>query len=57
LISFKVYGDENFIALLIAANPDKREITVFDADASLNIPDKPKITSSYYESLPPWKRM
>jgi phage tail protein X len=55
LISFKQYGDEAFINILINANPHLRHIEVFDGDIQITIPDKPEIPYDSPQKLPPWK--
>lgn len=53
LISFKVYGDEHYIDVLIKANPTYRSITIFLANIELMIP---QISIAPIDTLPPWKR-
>lgn len=52
-ISYKVYGSEYYMAELIEANPEYREVVIFPANISLTIPD---ITVPTTQILPPWKR-
>lgn len=54
LISFKNYGDEQYITQLIDANPRHRHTVIFKADIILIIPDRPAPSPAQY--LPPWKR-
>lgn len=54
LISYRVYGDEGFIAQLIAANPEHRHSVVMPSGIDLVIPDVPE--ESPATSLPPWKK-
>ena len=51
-ISFKVYGSEAHTAVLIGANPEHAQTTIFGAGVTLSIPDLPPETSS---TLPPWR--
>lgn len=52
-ISFKNYGSEYYIAELIEANLEYREVVIFPANISLTIPDIDVPTT---QILPPWKR-
>lgn len=52
MISFRVYDDEGYIGLLIAANPDHRMTTIFAANIELNVPDIP--SEEVNTTLPPW---
>lgn len=52
MISYRAYGDEGYIGLLIAANPAHRMTTIFGANVELVVPDIPAAAVS--ENLPPW---
>jgi hypothetical protein len=56
-ISYKIYGDEGFAHILLAANPTLRHIVQFTVPAMINIPDKPQIRPQTSANLPPWKRV
>ena len=54
LISYKLYGDEHYMAELIAANIEHRSVVLFSAGVVLNVPE---IEEAEVEStLPPWKQ-
>lgn len=53
MISLDFYGDEKYAKEIINANPDYRNILVFDAGISLKIP---VIQQHASDTLPPWKR-
>lgn len=53
LIAYKIYGDEVYMAQLLAANPDQANTVVFGAGVELIVPD---VEISAASSLPPWKR-
>ena len=51
MISFREYGDEKQMHVLIDANPDHRDVTFFSAGVEINIPEI-KIKNS--TPAPPW---
>lgn len=53
LISYRVYGSEQYVTDLIQANPDLRDIAVFSAGVQIVCPDIP-VTSA--TPLPPWRQ-
>lgn len=55
LISHKVYGDERFTDVLIAANPRYNKILVFSAGIVLDVPEVDERVTA--DSLPPWKKV
>lgn len=55
LISHKVYGDECFTDVLLAANPRHNKILVFSAGIVLDVPEVEERVSA--DSLPPWKQV
>ena len=54
LISYRCYGDEHYIAELIAANFEYRNMVIFPADVVLVVPEIEAEDST--SDLPPWKR-
>jgi len=55
-ISFKQYGDERFIDLLLKANPAVRHIVQFEKPTLIQIPDMPEVPAESNSMLPPWKQ-
>lgn len=53
-ISHKLYGDEKYMDVLIAANPEYRYIYTFSAGIVLKVPEIEERISA--DSLPPWKQ-
>lgn len=53
LIAFKVYGRENYISKLLAANENLKDIVVFPSGVEIICPASDAETSSI---LPPWRR-
>lgn len=53
VVSLKVYGTEKNMGELIMANPDYRDVVIFNAGAVLMVP---VITKTAPNTLPPWKR-
>ena len=51
-IARKVYGNEKYMAELLKANEEYREIAVFPQGILLTCPDIPKASSAL---LPPWR--
>lgn len=50
-------GDEHYMSLLIEANYPYRDIVIFPAGITLNLPDISKTAKqSLPENLPPWRR-
>lgn len=54
IISLRVYGDEHFVAELIAANYAHRAVVLFPAGVEINVPEVD--TEAATSTLPPWKR-
>lgn len=52
MISYRVYGDEGYIGLLIQANPQHKMTTIFQANIKLIVPDIP--SAAVNSDLPPW---
>ena len=57
LISYKIYGSENFIPELMALNYERRMITVFPSGISLIVPELDTSQKDIQLNLPPWKRL
>jgi phage tail protein X len=55
-ISWKHYGDERFIDVLLKANSSLRHIVQFEAPTLIIIPDKPIVPPNSVTQLPPWKQ-
>ena len=55
-LSWKLYNDEGFAHILLAANPALRHIIRFEVPAIINVPDKPQSGILLAINLPPWKR-
>lgn len=55
IVSLKVYGSEDFLDVLIEANPEHRETMIFSAGVILTVPDLPQSTQNN-RNLPPWRR-
>ena len=53
MISYRVYGSEKYVKILLEANPEYRDVVVFPADIVLTCPT---ITPTDITKLPPWKR-
>ena len=53
MISYRVYGSEKYVKILLEANPEYRDVVVFPADIVLTYPT---ITPTDTTKLPPWKR-
>lgn len=50
-------GDEHYMSLLIEANYPYRDIVIFPAGITLNLPDIPQsVTQTLSENLPPWRK-
>ena len=54
-ISLRVYGSENFMDKLIAANMDHRKKIIFNSGDVVNIPEIDTEAGLVNKSLPPWK--
>lgn len=52
-IAYKIYGDEQYMAQLMAANPAHASTVVFGGGVELIVPD---IEISASSNLPPWRR-
>lgn len=52
-IAYQVYGDERYMSVLLAANPDLVSVVILPAGVEIIAPD---IEVAIPESLPPWKR-
>ena len=55
-ISFKIFGDERYMDILIRANPHLRNVFKFDEPTTITIPEKPEIRYESLSSMPPWRR-
>ena len=53
-IAHKLYGNADRMDVLIAANPELREIYIFSAGVELNVPDIE--TNETSSGLPSWKQ-
>lgn len=53
-ISFRVYGTELHMDLLLDANPEQNYIAIFDDGVGLIVPDLPTPAPTT-TNLPPWK--
>lgn len=53
MIALDFYDDEKYASLIIQANPEYRDILIFDAGVILKIPI---IEETPADTLPPWKR-
>lgn len=53
MIAYKVYGNENHMSELLAANKQHREVYIFPAGVVLTIPE---ITEETVSTAPPWRR-
>lgn len=54
IISYRVYGDEHYVAELIEANHEHRGVVLFPAGVVLTTPEID--TEEATSTLPPWKR-
>lgn len=54
LISWKNYGSEFYVDVLMKANPDLMDYVIFPSGVQVIIPEVKEKTGS--ENLPPWKR-
>ncbi|MDP5277140.1 tail protein X [Chengkuizengella axinellae] len=52
-ISYKMYGTESNMSILIQANTEHMETTIFTAGITLNVPE----VETENTNLPPWKRV
>lgn len=52
-VSFKVYGTEKHMNVLMAANPDHLRTVIFGAGVRLNVPE---VEPQEATDLPPWRR-
>lgn len=55
LISFKQYGSEKYVDILIEANWPLREQVIFEAGSRVNVPAI-DLQISENRNLPPWRR-
>ncbi len=53
MISYRVYGDEGYVKILLEANQEYRNIAVFSAGIPLTCPDVDVQTTLM---MPPWRR-
>ncbi len=53
-ISFKIYGSERFMTLLMGTNPAQTGTVIFSAGEQLTVPDRPAEAA---DTLPPWKQV
>ena len=57
LISYKLYGSEQYFHQLIRANLNLLSIAVFDSNIPIIVPEITPVASAVETSkLPPWKR-
>ena len=57
LISYKLYGSEQYFYQLMRANLNLLSIAVFDSNIPIIVPEIAPVTSAVETSkLPPWKR-
>lgn len=54
-ISLRVYGSENFMDKLIAANMEHCSKIIFNSGATVNVPDIDTEAALVNQDLPPWK--
>lgn len=54
-ISLRVYGSENFMDQLIAANMEHRKKIIFNSGDTVNVPDIDTEAALVNQDLPPWK--
>ena len=54
-ISLRVYGSENFMDKLIAANMYHRKKTIFNSGDVINVPEIDTESALVNKDLPPWK--
>ena len=54
-ISLRVYGSENFMDKLIAANMDQRKKIIFNSGDVVNVPEIDTEAALVKKNLPPWK--
>lgn len=52
LISYKMYKNEHYVAELISANTQYRDVVIFPANCVLDVPD---IDIKSPSGLPPWR--
>lgn len=52
MIAYKVYGNESYINYLLEANQGYKDVAVFPAGVTLEVPDAPSVSASI---LPPWR--
>ena len=55
IVSFKVYGSEKYVDILIAENYRERERVFFPSGIMLNVPTV-ELETQDSRNLPPWKR-
>ena len=53
MVSYRVYGNEHFMDLLVKANSPYQDIVIFPANIVLAVP---AVEDPIVQSLPPWKR-
>jgi phage tail protein X len=56
-LSWKLYQNEGFAHVLLAANPELRRIVQFEVPTVINVPDRPQARAQSSANLPPWKRL
>ena len=56
MIARRVYGDEHFMDVLIAANIELRNVVLFPYGVEIALPDIDTASTAYNVNLPPWKR-
>jgi len=55
LVSFRIFGDECLMNVLLSANPTLRHIVQFNEPLIINVPERPIKRSQSSINLPPWK--
>lgn len=56
MVAKRVYGDERFMNVLIAANINLRHIVFFPYGVEIVTPEIDTRSTAYDINLPPWKR-
>lgn len=53
-VAYRVYGNERYMNVLLAANQQYNDIVIFPAGVRLTCPD---VDTAVAMTLPPWKRV
>lgn len=56
LIAYRIYGNERYFHKLIRANLNLIDVSVFDANVPVIIPEFLELETEDLSKLPPWKR-